>query len=100
MRILYCVNFSDWWGNYPPDILDREDGPTVGGGEAGALNTAFQLAALGHEVTYCSVAQPGTHKGVTFCSLNDYARIYATEGPWDAILSWSSSAPLSFVKGN
>ena len=51
MRLLYVVGFTDWWGAYPPDILDREDGKTVGGGEAGALNTAFQLAASGHEVT-------------------------------------------------
>ncbi len=88
-KLLSLVGFSDWWGNYPPDVLDRDDAQTVGGGEAGALNTAFQLAALGHEVTYCSVATPGTYKGVRFERLSKYLDIYLEGQPWDAVLMWS-----------
>lgn len=100
VRILYLVGFSPWWGNYPPDILDREDAGTVAGGEAGALNTAFQLGARGHEVHYCSVALPGTYRGVRFHSLSDYVKVYATHGPWDAVVSWSSAYLLQVAVGN
>ena len=89
MKILYLVGFSDWWGAYPPDVLDRETGKTVGGGEAGALNTAFQLAARGHEVTYLSVATPGVYRGVTFQNLSEFHRVYNEAGPWDVAIAWS-----------
>lgn len=89
MKILYVVGFSSWWGEYPPDVLDREDGKTVGGGEAGALQTAFQLAARGHEVTYLSVAQRGVHKGVTFIPMDSFRQTYLGGIPWDAVLLWS-----------
>lgn len=100
MKLLYIIGFSDWWGAYPPDILDREDGKTVGGGEAGALQTAFQLAALGHDVTYLSVASPGVHKGVIFRSGRDTLHVYLEGAPWDAILCWSTAAHLSLLSGD
>jgi len=98
MKILYAVGFTDWWGNYPPDVLDRDTGKTVGGGEAGALQTAFALAALGHDVTYCSVATPGTHKGVTFKPLQLFFNTYLKDGPWDAVAAWSITWPLTLVQ--
>ena len=93
MKILYVVGFSNWWGNYPPDILDREEGKTVGGGEAGALQTAFQLAARGHDVTYLSCALPGKYKGVTFAPLDEFYEVHALGYPWDAICQWSMVLP-------
>lgn len=97
MRILYAVGFTDWWGNYPPDVLDRETGKTVGGGEAGALQTAFALSEMGHQVTYCSVALPGSYRGVTFCPLQDFFQVYWKGGPWDAVAAWSVMWPLKFA---
>lgn len=94
MKILYYVGFTDWWGAYPPDVLDREDGKTVGGGEAGALNTAFQLAARGHNVTYLSVATPGVHKGVRFLPNDSWEQVYLDGIPWDAVVAWSTTRPL------
>lgn len=99
MKLLYVVGFSNWWGEYPPDILDREDSKTVGGGEAGALQTAFQLAALGHDVTYLSVAKPGSYKGVTFAPLSDFRQVYLLGLPWDAILMWSACTPARGLSG-
>lgn len=99
MKILYYVGFTDWWGAYPPDVLDRDTGKTVGGGEAGALQTAFQLAARGHEVTYLSVATSGSHKGVTFLPNADFHRIYLEGAPWDAVAAWSTPRPLAVTSG-
>ena len=99
MKILYYVGFTDWWGAYPPDVLDRDDGKTVGGGEAGALNTAFQLAALGHDVTYLSVATPGTHKGVRFIPSTEWEWAYLYGAPWDCVVSWSTTRPLVKTAG-
>lgn len=99
MKILYYVGFTDWWGNYPPDVLDREDGKTVGGGEAGALNTAFQLAALGHDVTYLSVATPGEYKGVRFLRNTEFDRVYLDGMPWDCVVCWSNVRPLVKLAG-
>jgi len=94
MKILYLVGFTDWWGNYPPDILDRDDSGTVGGGEAAALYTAFWLGQNGHDVTYCSVATPGTYGGVKFAPLLDHMRTYYAEGPWDAVVAWANMGLL------
>lgn len=94
MRFLYYVGFGNWWGAYPPNILDQEEGPTVGGGENCALRTAAGLVELGHEVVYCSVGQPGEWRGVRFASQADAFRIYDSDGPWDAMVAWSVTRPL------
>jgi len=94
MRFLYYVGFGNWWGAYPPDILDKEEGPTVGGGENCALRTAAGLVELGHEVVYCSVAQPGEWRGVRFIPQGDAFRVYESDGPWDAVIAWSVTRPL------
>ena len=96
MRILYLVGFTDWWGNYPSDILERDDAGTVGGGEAAALYTAFWLGEHGHEVTYCSVASPGEYRGVRFTPLRDSVGI-GLEGDWDAVVGWGNLAVLNAV---
>jgi len=94
VRILYVVGFGGWWGKYPPDVLDREDAGTVGGGETCALRTAAGLVALGHDVVVASVAQPGTWRGVRFVSGADAFRTYLRDGPWDAVVAWSDPRPL------
>jgi len=98
MKILYYVGFGNWWGAYPPDILDHEEGMTVGGGENCALRTAAGLVGLGHEVTFCSVGLPGTWRGVKFVPQSRYFTLLANER-WDAVVSWSVSRVLRGVLG-
>ena len=100
MKILYAVGFGGWWGQYPPNVLDLEDGDPVGGGETAALSTAFRLAALGHDVTYCSVAQPGEHNGVRFLPKIKYVQTLLQGGPWDAVVAWSNIEYLKAVPRN
>jgi glycosyltransferase involved in cell wall biosynthesis len=97
MRILYLVGFTDWWGSYPPDVLDREDSGTIGGGETCALRTAAGLVERGHEVVYCSVAQAGEWRGVKFAPMSDMVSVYAEQGPWDALVAWRDARLLALA---
>lgn len=94
MRIFVYVGFTNWWGSYPPDVLDRENAGALGGGEQCALRTSFGLAARGHEVVYASVATPGEYKGVRFIPVHRGLPTFLKEGPWDAIVSWSAPYAL------
>ena len=98
VRILYLVGFTDWWGRYPPDVLDRDDAGTVGGGEYAALMTAFWLAGSGHDVVYSSVAEEGSHRGVAFTPLDRHVRTYLSCGPWDAVVAWGDRRLLGVVR--
>ena len=98
MRIFVYVGFSNWWGSYPPDVLEREDAGALGGGEQCALRTAFGLAERGHEVIYASVAESGVHRGVQFVPNWKAIQIFCADGPWDALVSWSAPDVLRWAR--
>lgn len=96
MNILYYSGYGDWWGAYPKDVLDVDRGRTVGGGEAGMLESAFGLAARGHRVTICSCAEPGVYRGVIFRPEREFYGLLTRE-PFEALVAWSDPNPLSLV---
>ena len=98
MRVFVYVGFMNWWGSYPPDVLEREDCGALGGGEQCALRTSFGLAALGHEVTYESVAQPGVYQSVRFVPQDRAIQTFCADGPWDAVVSWSAPHVLRWAQ--
>lgn len=94
MNIVYYSGYASWWGAYPKDVLDVDHGRTVGGGEAGMLETAFSLAELGHNVTLYACAEPGVYKDVLFKPERDYYKdLYNGLAP-DAVVAWSDPKPL------
>ena len=99
LKVLSFVGFNALWGKHlPVNVLDLEDGPSMGGGEEAALRTAVGLRELGHEVDLFWYGQPGVWKGVEFFSLADplYPKIVGEK--WDTILSWSAIRPLEYAR--
>ena len=97
MKILYISGYAPWWGEYPPDVLEREDAGSVAGGEAGMLESAFGLARRGHEVTVYACAIPGRHGGVTFRKERDFYRDLLEVDPPGAVVAWVDPHPLAAV---
>ena len=90
--------FAPYWGKeLPTDLLDLEDGPTVGGGEEAGIRTAVEAAALGHEVVCYGPLKSGRWRGVEFRGpeASFYPEVVA--GGWDVIVSWSSVRPLELA---
>ena len=97
MKVCSVLGFSPWWGSsMPPNILDLEEGTTIGGGEEAGLQTAAGLAALGHDVTLWWCGLPGEWRGVKFKSDRDpLTPVLVAEEP-DAIIGWSTVLPFQF----
>lgn len=93
MKIAQVSGLGCVWGAYPPDVLDREDAGTVGGGEAAMLRTSFGLAARGHQVTVFYPGEAGAHCGVSFRSEREALVACSQEG-FDAVVSWSDPQVL------
>ena len=94
MKIVYYGGYTDWWGTYPPSVLDEDHGRTVGGGEAGMLMSAFGLAERGHDVVVYACAEPGEYRGVRFAPCMDYY-MDGDLGSADAVVAWSDPWPLT-----
>lgn len=91
MKIAVLSGLGSVWGRYSPDVLDRDSGYTVGGGEASMLRTSFGLAAFGHEVTAFVPLAGGEdciYKGVTFRPLAEAYKALLS-GAYDVLCSWS-----------
>lgn len=98
MKILSVCGFQPYWGTHlTPDILDLNDGPTVGGGEEAAIRTAAGLHQLGHDVTFYWYGRSGEWRGMKFRSLYDDLYRTLAGGEWDAVLGWSTLRPLEWT---
>lgn len=103
MRIAIICGFdfgsgSGWWGkSLPPNVLDLDDGPTVGGGEEAAIRAAEGLVKLGHSVVLWWYAQPGTWRGVEFRSTQHDLYGALQSQKWDAVVAFSALQPLEWA---
>lgn len=88
MRVAAVSGLGAVWGAYTPDVLDRDIGKTVGGGEAAMLETAFGLRELGHDVEVFYPGDPTVYRGVVFSPLGG-AHVAVLSGNYDAVVSWS-----------
>lgn len=88
MKIGVVSGMGAVWGAYSPDVLDREDRGTVGGGEAAMLQTAFGLAAHGHDVTVYYPGAVASYRGVTFEPFGRQHMDIAGRR-FEAVISWS-----------
>lgn len=97
MRVLSISGFAPYWQRYPVNVLDLEEGPTIGGGEEAFMRTATELAARGHEVEAFHYGDGGIWQGVKFhgpgASL--YPRLLER---WDAVIGWSTIKHFAPVK--
>lgn len=98
MRVLTISGFAPIWKRYPVDVLDLEEGITVGGGEEGFLRTAAGLAELGHEVVAYHCGEAGRWRGVEFRTLEAPLYPEVVKDGWDAICGWSTIKPLEFAR--
>lgn len=89
LHVLFYGGMGTWWGEYPLNVLKLDKGPTVAGGEAAFLQTAFGLARRGHEVVACHPGQAGTYRGVTFRPRRDFTPVLLDGFEPDAVVSWS-----------
>lgn len=97
MKIAVVSGFSPLWGkNMTPDILVREVGKSVGGGEEAMIRTSVGLAEHGHDVTLWWCGQPGEWRGVRFKS--DYAplALELVQHQPDVIVGWSTILPFQW----
>lgn len=94
MRLLFVSGFAPYWGTIPVNVLDLEEGPTVGGGEENLIRCASGVSALGHEVVVYWYGQSGVWRGVEFRSLSDPLYPAIVSEKWDAIASWSGLRAL------
>ncbi|TAL42335.1 MAG: hypothetical protein EPN91_08125 [Salinibacterium sp.] len=92
-----CGNGTGWWGKPPPNVLELEDGPTVGGGEEAAIRAAVGLRELGHSVDCWWYGRDGEWRGVPFHSLQADLYYALCSQPWDAVVSFSSLRPLEWA---
>lgn len=88
MKIGIVSGMGAVWGAYSPDVLDREDRGTVGGGEAAMLNTAFGLAAKGHDVSLYYPGLETSYRGVKFLRFGG-EQLDIASGRYEAVVSWS-----------
>lgn len=96
MKIAYVSGYASWWGRYPKDVLDADHaGRTVGGGEAGMLASAFELAAAHDEVTVYACAEPGEYRGAVFKPESAFYRDVRDGAEFDALVAWSDPKPLA-----
>lgn len=93
MRVAFVSGLGTVWGSYSPRVLAENTGKTVAGGEAAFLETAFALAARGHDVTAFYPGEPDRYLDVGFEPLE---RLYpgVLTDSYDAIVSWSDEAVL------
>ena len=99
MRILSVCGFSALWGKHlPANLLDLEEGPTCGGGEEAALQTAIGLRALGNDVTLYWYGRPGVYRGVEFRGLDAPMFSVIVGEEWDVIIAWSCIRPLEYAQ--
>ena len=96
MKIAYVSRYYPWWGHYPPSVLDEDRGYTVGGGEAGMLESAFGLAGMGHSVKLWSCAISGEYRGVAFRPDLLFHREFH-DFDADALVSWADPGPLKLA---
>lgn len=87
----------DIWGRYSPDVLDREDRGTVGGGEAAMLQVSFGMARLGHEVVVYYPGKNSKYKDVTFLGLSENSPLQLLSEKFDAVVAWSDTEVLRYV---
>lgn len=97
MKVACVSGFAGWWGNYPANVLDLEEGPSVGGGEENFLRCAAGLVGLGHQVTAWHCGEAGNWRGVEFRDpSSDLSGAIVTE-PWDAVVAWTTLRPLEWT---
>lgn len=99
MKIAVVGGFSALWGHdMPPDILLRETGKSVGGGEEAMIRTSVGLVEHGHEVTLWWCGQPGEWRGVKFKGDADpLSPVLLRDAP-DVIIGWSTILPFQWKK--
>lgn len=84
------------WGAYSPRVIDEDTGKTVAGGEAAFLETAFALAARGHEVHAFYPGKEDEYRGVRFFPLTAlYPAVF--DSSFSAVVSWSDERVLRVV---
>lgn len=98
MRILTVSYFSPLWKRYPADVLDLEEGPSIGGGEENFLRCSTGLRALGHEVVAYHCGERGVWRGVEFRTLEDPLYPVIVGEKWDAIAAWSGLRALEYAR--
>lgn len=96
MKVLSLSCFQAYWQPYPPDVLERSTGTTVGGGEEAFLRTAVGLKALGHTVETHHYGKSGYWRGVQFHGpQEDFYKDLVRS--WDAVVAWSSIQPFAWT---
>lgn len=97
LKIAVISGFVSYWGKYPVNVLDLDDGMTVGGGEENFLRSAVGLKALGHDVDAWHYGDSGEWRGVRFRSLQEdlYKTLLTT--PYDVVCSWSALRALEWA---
>lgn len=99
MRVLSVMGFAPYWGKtLSPNVLELEEGPTVGGGEEAAIRTAVGLSERGHDVVLYWYGAPGMWRGVEFRSTKAPLYPAIVGEKWDAVVSWSGLRPLEYVQ--
>ena len=99
MRLVYVSGMGQVWGAYSPEVLDRPDAGTVGGGEAAMLESAFALAKRGHALMMFYPGDRAEYRGVSFRPLRDAYR-YVSGGDYDTLLTWSDSVAIRLAPSN
>jgi len=103
MRIAIICGFdfgsgTGWWGkSLPPNVLDLDDGPTVGGGEEAAIRAAEGLVRLGHEVVLWWYAKPGMWRGVEFRTTQHDLYASLQREKFEAVVAFSALQPLEWA---
>ena len=97
MRIACVSCFSPLWRRYPVNVLDLEEGMTIGGGEESFIRCTVGLRALGHDVEAWHCGDTGVWRGVIFNSVEAplYNRLVGER--WDTVCSWSGLRPLEYA---
>lgn len=98
MRIAVISGFASYWQRYPVNVLDLEEGMSLGGGEEAMLQTTVGLAALGHEVHAYHYGDGGVWRGVQFYSNGELMYPKLAGEHWDAIVGWNAVRPLMYVE--
>lgn len=98
MRILTISYFSPLWKRYPANVLDLEEGMSIGGGEENFLRCSSGLRALGHEVVAYHCGERGVWRGVEFRTLEDPLYPVIVGEKWDVIAAWSGLRALEYAR--
>lgn len=97
LKIACISGFEAWWGKYPANVLDLDDGMTVGGGEENFLRCAAGLKELGHDVDAWHYGESGVWRGVKFRSMQEDLYFTLQSTKYDCVASWSALRALEWA---